>query len=123
MVLCAPLSTNIWQHGSHLQFETCCGSVMTTVVVSLLLSYSVSVKGVFSPVPPYCGYSKPSHSFVIMLIYLVCLINHFTQLDVYAEKQSASNLSFISMVLFQFDESIYLTAHFSVTRARPIRFS
>ena len=51
--------------------------VVTTVVVPLLLSYSVSVKGVFSPVPPYCGYSKPSHSFVIMLIYLVCLINQF----------------------------------------------
>ena len=26
-------------------------------------------------------------------------------------------------ILFQFDESIYLIAHFSVTRARPIRFS
>ena len=49
-------------------------TVVTTVVVSLLLSYFVSVKGVFSPVPPYCGYSKPSHSFDIMLIYLVCLI-------------------------------------------------
>ena len=46
--------------------------VVTTVVVPLLLSYFVLVKGVFSPVPPYCGYSKPSHSFDIMLIYLIC---------------------------------------------------
>ena len=42
-------------------------TVVTTVVVPLLLSYSVSVKGVFSPAPPYCGYLKPSHSFVIMI--------------------------------------------------------
>ena len=36
-------------------------NVVTTVLVPLLLSYFVSVKGVFSPFPPYCGYSKPSH--------------------------------------------------------------
>ena len=48
--------------------------VVTIVIVPLLLSYSVLIKGVFSPAPPYCGYSKPSHSFVIMLICLVCLI-------------------------------------------------
>ena len=34
-------------------------SVMTTVVVPLLLSYFVPVKGVFSPVPPYCGIQNP----------------------------------------------------------------
>ena len=28
-------------------------------------------KGVFSPVPPYCGYSNPPHSVIIMCIYLV----------------------------------------------------
>ena len=49
--------------------------VVTTVVVPLLLSYVVTVKGVFSPAPPYCGYLKPSHSFVIILRYLVCLTN------------------------------------------------
>ena len=43
-------------------------SVVTTVVVPLLLSYFALVKGVFSPVPPYCGYSKPSHSFDISFL-------------------------------------------------------
>ena len=32
-------------------------------------------KRVFSPVPPYRGYSKPSHFIVFMFIYLVSLIN------------------------------------------------
>ena len=32
------------------------GIVVTIVIVPLLLSYSVSVKGVFSLAPPYCGF-------------------------------------------------------------------
>ena len=68
--------------------------VVTIVIVPLLLSYSVSVKGVFSPAPPYSGYSKPSHSFVIMLLYLVCLINIvFKSNTVYNNKYYIFSLS------------------------------
>ena len=48
-----------------------------THVIYKLLSLSRSfyllclAKEVFSPVPPYCGYLKPSHLFVLMFIYLV----------------------------------------------------
>ena len=48
------------------------GSPQFSLFVTLLLP-TLFGKGVFSPVPPYCGYLKPSHFFV-MFIYLKAVL-------------------------------------------------
>ena len=68
-----------------LKEEVCYFLEIYSAILSWPLSRSFSLlctaKGVFSPVPPYCGYLFPSHFFVIMLpCFILWILWYFSSL-------------------------------------------